>query len=82
MDRDTVLRDATIVVRDGRISAIGTAARVTVPRDARRIDGRGKWVIPASPTCTYTSVPTNGYGLGRAVLLGVYLAQGVTTARP
>ena len=46
MTRDSVLRDATILVRDGRIAAVGPSARVTIPRGARRIDGRGKFVIP------------------------------------
>src|SRR5688572_17423840 len=46
MTRDSVLRDATVLVRDGRIAAVGPAARVTIPRGARRIDGRGKFVIP------------------------------------
>ena len=46
MTRDSVLRDATVLVRDGRIAAVGPSARVTIPRGARRIDGRGKFVIP------------------------------------
>ena len=36
------LGDATVVVRDGRIVSL----RGPAPRGARRIDGRGKWLVP------------------------------------
>ncbi|MEL1264139.1 amidohydrolase family protein [Pseudoxanthomonas putridarboris] len=36
------LADGLVVVRDGRIVAVGTREEVEVPRDARRIDGRGR----------------------------------------
>lgn len=38
-------QNATIVVRDGRIEAVGT--NVDIPADARRIEGRGRVVTPA-----------------------------------
>lgn len=38
--------DATVVVRNGRLEAIGSRTTVTVPAGARVIDGRGKTVIP------------------------------------
>ena len=38
--------NATIVVRDGRIAAVGPAARVTVPAGAERVALTGKTVIP------------------------------------
>jgi imidazolonepropionase-like amidohydrolase len=45
MTSDTVLRDMTVLVRDGRIAAIerGTAR---LPRNVRRISGDGKFLIP------------------------------------
>jgi len=36
--------NATVLIRDGRIVAVG--AIVTVPSDAQRIDAAGKWVTP------------------------------------
>lgn len=33
--------DGVVLVRDGRIAAIGPRSRIAVPRGARRIDGRG-----------------------------------------
>ena len=47
MDREHVLRDQTVVVVDGRISALGPAATVNVPRDSLRIDARGRYLLPA-----------------------------------
>ena len=46
MDRDTVLRDQTIVVRDGKIIELGPAARVRVPEGALRVEARGKFAMP------------------------------------
>jgi imidazolonepropionase-like amidohydrolase len=36
--------NATVLIRDGRIAAVG--ANVAIPADARRIDGAGRWVTP------------------------------------
>jgi imidazolonepropionase-like amidohydrolase len=47
MDRERVLPDQTVVVVDGRITAVGPASRVKVPRGAKRIDARGRFLIPA-----------------------------------
>ena len=47
MDRERVLPDQTVLVVDGRISAMGPAARVKVPRGALRIDARGRYLLPA-----------------------------------
>ena len=38
------IEQATVLIRDGKIAAVGTT--VTVPADATRIDATGKWVTP------------------------------------
>ena len=38
------LANATVLVRDGRVAAVGTT--VAIPADAKRIDATGKWVTP------------------------------------
>ncbi len=38
------IEHATVLIRDGKIAAIGTA--VTIPADATRIDATGMWVTP------------------------------------
>jgi imidazolonepropionase-like amidohydrolase len=47
MDRETVLQDQTIVVRDARIVGIGPSTQTQVPSDAVRIEGGGKFLMPA-----------------------------------
>jgi imidazolonepropionase-like amidohydrolase len=39
-----VIQDGTILIRDGVIADVGTG--VSVPEGGRRIDGRGKHVMP------------------------------------
>ena len=38
------LQDATVVIRDGKITAVGSG--IPVPSDAVQVDARGKWVTP------------------------------------
>ena len=82
MDRERVLPDQTVLVRDGRIVAVGPAASVQVPAGARRIDGTGKFLIPGladmhahlfSDAAVPDSVAPDE--------LRIMLANGVTTAR-
>jgi imidazolonepropionase-like amidohydrolase len=40
------IADGVVVVRGGRIAAVGPATRVEVPRGARVIDAKGKWITP------------------------------------
>jgi imidazolonepropionase-like amidohydrolase len=46
MVRDTTLIDQTVLVAGDRIVWIGPAAEARVPAGARRIDGRGRFLIP------------------------------------
>ncbi len=43
---NVVERDHTIVLRDGRIDAVGPATSISIPAGATLIDARGKWVMP------------------------------------
>jgi imidazolonepropionase-like amidohydrolase len=38
--------DATVLIRDGRITAVGPAREVAIPAGVQRVDARGKFVIP------------------------------------
>jgi imidazolonepropionase-like amidohydrolase len=40
------IRDAVVVMRDGRIACAGARATCPVPTDADTVSARGKWVIP------------------------------------
>ena len=47
MDRETVLRDQAVVIRDGTITSIGPAGQAQIPPGAVRIEAAGKYLIPA-----------------------------------
>ena len=83
MTRDTVLADATVLVRDGRIAAVGPAARVRIPAGTREIDGRGKWLVPGLADM-HTHLFADDSVVADTVApyeLGVMVANGVTTTR-
>jgi hypothetical protein len=52
-----ILRDATVILRNGRIESVaavspGRHAPITeIPHDARRVNGVGKWLMPALIDC-------------------------------
>lgn len=46
MDKERLLRNQTVIVRDGLIAEIGDTKRIKIPKDAQRIDGRGRFLIP------------------------------------
>ncbi len=66
---NAVMEKATLVVRDGRIEAVGP--KVKVPRGAEQIDLSGKTIIPGL---------INAHGhVNNADQLGMYLRDGITT---
>jgi imidazolonepropionase-like amidohydrolase len=68
-----ILADQTLVVRNGRIEALGPRATLDVPWNAIRIDGAGRFVLPG-----LVDMHTHVSG-GRT--LRAALAHGVTTVR-
>ena len=46
MDRQEVLEHRTVIVRNGRIAAIGESTSVRIPAEALQVDGRGKFLMP------------------------------------
>ena len=46
MDRERVLTGQTVIIREGRIAEIGPDNKTSVPGEALRIDGRGKYLLP------------------------------------
>jgi imidazolonepropionase-like amidohydrolase len=75
-DGDTILLDRTVVVRNDRIAAIGLASEVDVPRNAHRIDARGKYLVPG-----LVDAHVHLEHFDDPSILAVFLANGVTTVR-
>jgi Amidohydrolase family len=71
MTEDVVLTNETVIVQQGKIIKIGPAASTRVPGDARKIDGRGKYLMPGL-------VDFHVHLRDKSELLS-YLAHGVTS---
>lgn len=79
MDEDRVLEDQTVVVRDGRIVALGPVAETAVPDDATRVDGAGRYLMPGLAEM-HGHVPSQATQFQQDVLF-LYVAAGATTVR-
>jgi hypothetical protein len=73
MDSDRVLAHQNVVIRGDRIEAVGPVASTAVPLEAKRINGRGLWLMPGLVDMHVHLIdPEDG---------AVYVANGVTTIR-
>lgn len=82
MDRERTLPNHTVIVRKGVIAEIGEAGKIKAPKDAIRIDGKGKFLIPGLADMhvhlfSDDSFPKK-FGPDE---LAISLANGVTTVR-
>jgi len=73
MDKEQVLRNRTVIVRQDTIDQIAETDKITVPRDAVKIDGRGKYLMPG-----LADMHTHTWGEADFIL---FIANGVTTIR-
>ena len=83
MDRERVLANQTVVIKNGLIVEIGGAKKVKLPKDAVRVDGTGKYLIPGlADMHTHLLSDANEYpkSIGPDELR-VMVANGVTTVR-
>jgi imidazolonepropionase-like amidohydrolase len=82
MDRERVLERQTVVVRDGRVAAIGPARSTPVPAGASRVDGRGKFLAPGLVDMhAHVAQGTESLADPAGRQLALSLAAGVTTLR-
>lgn len=77
MDRERVLRDHTVVVRQGRIVAVGPRGSVQVPEGATVIDASGRYLMPG---LAEMHGHTPG-GVMEEPVMFLYVANGITTVR-
>lgn len=71
MDKQRVLQNQTVIIRDNLITEIGSSKKIKVPKDAVRIDAQGKYLIPGLVD-THVHIETD-------LDLPLYLANGITT---
>lgn len=79
----SAMDDQTIVLTDGKISAVGTASRVTIPASARVLDLHGQTVVPGFVGMHEHTYFAAGTQLTQMSLSAprLYLANGITTIR-
>jgi imidazolonepropionase-like amidohydrolase len=79
MDDEKVANNQTILVRDGRIVEIGSAASVTIPEGATRVDAEGKYALPGL-TEMHGHLAGDDSAMNERILL-LNVAYGITTLR-
>jgi imidazolonepropionase-like amidohydrolase len=76
--------DQTLIISAGKITAVGNAASVAVPKDAKILDLTGETVIPGLVGMHEHMFYSNGWGIFTEMPISfplLYLAGGVTTVR-
>ena len=46
MDQETILKNQTVIVRDGKIALMGSSDQIKVPENALKVDGRDQFLMP------------------------------------
>ena len=81
MDRERILRNHTVLVRDERIAEMGPASSLRVPSDAQKIDASGKYLMPGfAEMHGHLPRPDTPPEIIDRVLF-LFVANGVTTVR-
>ena len=80
MDKEMVLQDQVVVVKDGRIVAMGDAAKTRYSKNATVIDGKGKYLMPGLAEMHAHVPPVDDLTPMKEVLL-LFAVNGVTTIR-
>lgn len=81
MDRERLVPDQTVIVRDGRIAAVGPAAATAVPEGAVRIAGEGRYLMPGLAEMHAHVPPDPQATQWTEDVLFLYAANGITFAR-
>ncbi len=71
-ERATMLENQTVVINKERIAMAGPSAGISVPKDAQRIDGTGKTLLPGLFDMHVHAQPLDGF---------LNIASGVTSVR-
>ena len=74
-------RDMTVIIDGNRIVAIGKASRVKLAQNAKRLDARGKFLIPGLWDMHVHTIFGDWIPGGREVSLPLLVANGITGVR-
>lgn len=74
--------DMTVVISGERIAALGKAGTIDIPKGARVVDARGKFLIPGLwDMHVHLAVPQANKAINKQVYLPLLIANGVTGVR-
>jgi imidazolonepropionase-like amidohydrolase len=80
MDREQVLQDQAVVVKGGKIVSVTDASKAKLPKNARVIEARGKYLIPGLAEMHAHVPPIDDMEPMKEVLM-LFAANGITTIR-
>lgn len=80
MDRERVIENQTVVIKNGRITALGDEGKVKFSKEALVIDAKGKYLTPGWAEIHAHVPPIDDIEPMKEVLI-LYLANGITTIR-
>jgi len=82
MVSNRVLPHQTVIIRSGRIFAMGRTGEIDVPEGSERIDGRDKYLVPGLVDMHFHLFPADGGVDSASVdILALLVANGVTSVR-
>jgi imidazolonepropionase-like amidohydrolase len=81
MNREIVLKDQSVLVKDGRFVQVGAAGKLKVPAGAIRVDGKGKYLMPGMGEMHGHIPPPTSPAQDVEDVLFLYVANGITTVR-
>lgn len=75
-DGSTVLPDQTVLIRGGRIAAVGPRRQIEIPAGAQAVDGRGRFLMPG-----LADMHVHLEYIENPNVLKLFVANGVTSVR-
>ncbi len=80
MDRETILENYDVVIKDGKIKAMGPSKSIKFDSKAMFIDGKGKYLMPGLAEMHAHVAPVDDINPMKEVLM-LYALNGITTIR-
>ncbi len=80
MDRETILENYDVVIKDGKIKAMGPSKSIKYDSKAMFIDGKGKYLMPGLAEMHAHVPPVDDINPMKEVLM-LYALNGITTIR-
>lgn len=78
---DAPQTDSAVIVSEGRITAVGPAISIVIPRDAKVVDGTGKFLLPGLADMHIHLTGAGEPAGSREFILPLLVANGITTVR-